>query len=152
MQEKIKNTATEVNSLLDEYIKIHNEVFKFSLRKIIPIPFIFKALNFEKLHDRTKKVLTALENANKQIRELLNESQGDEEQKFSQLLSEYCCALITTVAILEKMLFQLNLKSKNSGDYNLSEHNRLFNSYREATDKYYDIGIKLNESYSKISK
>jgi hypothetical protein len=36
----------QVNSILDRYIVIHDAIFKFSLRKAIPIPGVFKPIDY----------------------------------------------------------------------------------------------------------
>jgi len=148
---ELNNIATEINRLLSEYIEIHNEVFKFSWRKIIPIPFIFKAIDFKGLQSKAGKILITLENSNELIAQLLTKVSSDQ-SCFAHFLSEYCLALIETVSIFEKMLFQLYLKSQNSGDYSLSEHNKLSKGYEEAVRKYYSMGNRLNELYSEFNQ
>lgn len=38
----------DVRDILTQYTKIHNDIFKSSLRRIIPIPGVFKAIDFGK--------------------------------------------------------------------------------------------------------
>ena len=37
---------TRTNAILDEYVAIHDAIFKFSWRKALPIPGLFKATDF----------------------------------------------------------------------------------------------------------
>ena len=38
--------AANVNDILSRYILIHDQIIKFSIRKLIPIPGLFKAIPF----------------------------------------------------------------------------------------------------------
>ena len=59
--QQLVEISLTVNNLLLQYIKIHNNIFKFSLRRIIPIPFIFKAIDFETHGRETENILSQLE-------------------------------------------------------------------------------------------
>jgi len=143
--------ALRINNLLSEYIIIHDEVFKFSWRKIIPLPFIFKVINFHDLHEKADEILNNLEKCNDDISRILSEV-SDKESRFAHFLSEYCLALTNTVSLLKEMLYQLYLKSKNSGDYSLSKHNSLSKEYDKAVKKYYSMGNRLNELYTEFNQ
>lgn len=148
---ELDEIALKINNLLSEYIIIHDEVFKFSWRKIIPLPFIFKAINFHDLHEKADKVLNNLEQCNDDLSRILSEV-SDKESRFAHFLSEYCLVLTNTVSLLKEMLYQLYLKSENSGDYNLSKHNSLSKEYDEAVRKYYSMGNRLNELYTEFNQ
>jgi len=148
---ELNEMALTVNHLLSEYIIIHDEIFKFSWRKIIPLPFIFKAIDFRSLHEKADKILNNLEQCNVDISKILNEIQNSE-SRFAHFLSEYCLALTNTVSLLKEMLHQLDLKSENSGDYSLSKHNKLLKEYDEAVQKYYSMGNRLNELYTEFNQ
>ena len=148
---ELDEIALKINNLLSEYIIIHDEVFKFSWRKIIPLPFIFKAINFHDLHEKADKVLNNLEQCNDDLSRILSEV-SDKESRFAHFLSEYCLVLTNTVSLLKEMLYQLYLKSENSGDYILSKHNSLSKEYDEAVRKYYNMGNRLNELYTEFNQ
>jgi phage-related minor tail protein len=141
----------KINNLLNEYIVIHDEVFKFSWRKIIPLPFIFKAINFHNLQQKAEEILNELEQCNNDLNKILSKV-SDKESRCAHFLSEYCLALTNTVSLLNNMLHQLYLKSENSGDYNLSKHNSLSKEYDEAVQKYYGMGNRLNELYKEFNQ
>ena len=54
-------------NVLSNYLKIHNDIFTFSIRKIIPIPFIFKKIDYNKsyysLSDDINKLNSIIERA-----------------------------------------------------------------------------------------
>ena len=149
LKNELKLIAVEVNELLNRHIKIHNAVFKFSWRKIIPLPFIFKAIDFNGLHNNVKQILYELETYNKRIDTLI-EDIAQKESRFAYFLSEYCMALIETISLLKEILYQLYLKSKNSTDYNLTEHNKMIKLYEETVNKYSSMGSRLNKLYSEF--
>ena len=146
LKEDMKIIVAEINVLLNRYIEIHNDVFKFSLRKIIPLPFVFKTIDFNELHNKAKQILAELEVSNKRINSLIKYVH-QKESLFAHFLAEYCAALIETVSLLKRILYQLYLKSENSNEYNLSEHNKMLKSYEETVNKYSAIGTRLNKLY-----
>ncbi|MDO8885653.1 hypothetical protein [Candidatus Oleimmundimicrobium sp.] len=151
LKNELRLIAVEVNELLSRYIEIHNAVFKFSWRKIIPLPFVFKSINFNDLHSRAKQILSELEACNQQINSLIEDT-TQKESRFAHFLSEYCGALIKTVSLLKEILHQLHLKSENSSKYNLSKYNKQCDLYNEAVNKYSSMGGRLNELYSEFNQ
>ena len=46
MNASVITLAANVNDILSRYILIHDQIIKFSIRKLIPIPGLFKAIPF----------------------------------------------------------------------------------------------------------
>lgn len=150
LKKELKLIAVEVNELLGRYIEINDAIFKFSWRKIIPLPFIFKPIDFGHLHSEAKQILSQLETCNQQINSLL-EDLTQKESRFAHFLSKYCMTLIETVSLLKGIIHQLCLKSEGSEKYSLTEHNKQCNLYKNAVDKYRTMGSQLNELYQEIT-
>lgn len=148
-KEELKLIAVEVNELLSRYIEIHDVVFKFSWRKIMPLPFIFKPIDFGYFQSGAEQILSQLETCNQQIDNLI-EGLKQKERDLAHFLSEYCTILIETVSLLKGILHQLHLKSQGSGKYSLAEYNRQCDLYKNAVDKYSAMGDQLNELYQEI--
>lgn len=148
---ELKAIAIGINDLLKGYVEIHNAVFRFSWRRMIPLPFIFEAIDFDDLRSRAKHILSELETCNQRIDSLIGET-AQKESRFAHFLSEYCMALIETVCLLKKILYQLCLRSENSNEYRLSEYNSQCNLYKEAVNKYTTMGGRLNELYSEFNQ
>ncbi len=146
---ELKSIALEVNGLLSSYTKIHDGVFKFSWRKIIPLPFFFKKIDFKGLHTQATHIIHGLEICNNRITSGLNEI-TTKDKRLAYFLSEYCMALIYAVSLLKDILYQLHLKSENLYEHNLIEHKKLCNLYNKAVDKYYNMSSRLNELYSEF--
>jgi len=151
VRNELKSIAIEVNDILSRYIEIHDDVFKFSWRKIIPLPFVFKSIDFNDVHTQVKQILSELETCNEQINGLI-ENIAQKESRFAHFLSEYCIALIETVSLLKEILYQLYLKSQNSNEYSLSEYNKHCDLYKKAVDKYSSMGNRLNELYAESNR
>lgn len=148
-KEVLKLIAVQINELLGKYIEIHDAVFKLSWRKIIPLPFIFKRVDFGHLHTGAEQILSQLGTCDQRINNL-TEGLTQQENRFAHFLSEYCVALIETVSLLRGILDQLHLKSEDSGRYSLTEYNRECDLYKNAVDKYSAMGNQLNELYRGI--
>ena len=146
---ELRSIAIEVNSLLSRYIVIHDAVFKFSLRKVIPLPSIFKAIDFGDLYNQAKQIIAELEKYNRETEDLIQKA-TQIERRFGLSLSEYCVALIETVSLLRDILFQLYLKSQNLSGYRLSEYNKQCDLYKKAASEYRSLGGRLNDVYSEF--
>lgn len=151
VKNELKSIAIKVNDLLSRYIGIHDVVFKFSWRKIIPLPFIFKTTDFNSLHIQAKQIFSELETCHEQIDDLI-EKTAHKESRFAHFLSEYCISLIETVSLLKKILYQLYLKSQDSKEYGLGEYNKQCNLYKKAVNKYSNMGGRLNELYAEFNR
>ena len=144
ISKQLSNTAFELQNLLRRYNAIHNAIFKFSCRKIFPFRFIFKAIDYSQLNNRASQLLFELENCNKYLSELIPKATPLIEEA-ARALSEYCTAIIKTVALLREITYQRYLKSENSGDYSIEKYNETCNQYDESIKKYLSIGKKLNK-------
>jgi uncharacterized coiled-coil DUF342 family protein len=151
VKNELKSIAIKVNDLLSRYIGIHDVVFKFSWRKILPLPFIFKTTDFNSLHTQAKQIFSELKTCHEQIDDLI-EKTAHKESRFAHFLSEYCIALIETVSLLKKILYQLYLKSQNSKEYGLGEYNKQCDLYKKAVNKYSNMGGRLNELYEEFNQ
>lgn len=149
LKNELKSIAVQVNELLSRYVMIHDAIFKFSWRKIIPLPFIFKAIDFNNLHSQAKQILSELETCNQRIDSLIEDA-TQKESRFAHFLSEYCMALIETVSLLKEILYQLHLKGESSNKYSLSEYNKQCDLYKNAVNNYTSMGSQLNELYQEL--
>lgn len=147
---EVKSVVVEINALLSKYIEIHDAIFKFSWRKIIPLPFLFKPIDFAQLHSSAEQILSQLETCNQQVRSL-TEDITQKENRLAHFLCEYCMALMETVSLLKGIIHQLQLKSEASRRYSLTEHKRQCGLYKNAVDRYSTMGSQLNQLYQEIA-
>lgn len=55
-----QNDIAVATTLLNRYLAVHKEVFGFSLRKVIPIPFLFKKTDFPYLWSEAEEIACEL--------------------------------------------------------------------------------------------
>jgi len=123
----------EVNAILTEYVSIHEEIFGFSWRKIIPIPGLFRAIDYGQ-HYRQLGLLVG------RLNTILNSSANDD---LPLVFSHYLNALLSTVGALRDMCESLLEKSK-GGDYPLVQYRADVARYESLVREYSDLGAHLN--------
>lgn len=143
---ELKLIAIRTDRLLRRYIEIHDAVYKFSWRKIVPLPFIYKPIDFSSLNSQLKEILLELQEDVQAISHLLEVTQG-QESHFGNVLLEYGEALIQAISFLEEITYLLTLKSNGSRDYSYTEHNEKCELYANAVSRYVSIGNELNDLY-----
>lgn len=140
----LSNKFFEVHDVLTQYIDIHNNIFKSSIRKIIPIPGIFKKIDYEKhyknlslLADRLKSIINGIE----------------EKNEASTLLKEYSLSLYETISILRDICEKLLQKSQGQElSYTREQYNLDVDKYNSAMHKYQTSGNELNKYRTAFTK
>lgn len=152
-KEDVTKLSWEVNGLLSQYVVIHDDVFKTSIHHIIPIPGIFKAIDFSAHFAKMESILTELDNSSYRIKSL-SESLSDQDHVYLNLLSEYVCALIVTVSLLKVVVGALHAKSQSfiNSNYDWKNYNGDLAQYERSVQDYLLIGGRLNEMFEKTLK
>lgn len=150
-KEKILELSWNTNDLLSQYVAIHDDVFKTSIRHIIPIPGIFKAIDFGEHLKKIENIIPELENCDKEIKSLVGDLTSDEREHLD-LLSKYVGALIETVSRFKIVLGALYAKSQSfaNSNYDWKNYKNDLAKYEEAVQNYMAFGGKLNDSFQKI--
>jgi hypothetical protein len=126
-----------VNRLLGEYVAIHDAIFKFSWRRTVPIPGIFKATDFgahfKDLNRLASKLAATLS--------VLEEESGPLEGSH-----QYATALLEAIQALRKMCKRLHEKSQGDiGTYPMAEYNADLKTYEGLMNRCQELGIALNQ-------
>tara|TARA_B100000508_G_scaffold140388_1_gene141226 strand:+ start:235 stop:711 length:477 start_codon:yes stop_codon:yes gene_type:complete len=152
-KQKIVDLTWKVHSLQTVYVAVHDDLFKFSLRKIIPIPGIFKPINFEKSEQKLGELIAALEKCKEEALDLEKEKLEQLEFLHMQLLVDFIHALNETLGLLLQVAGGLKKKATGfkGSDYSLGDYNQDLASYEKSVTEYRRIGVALNGSFSKIS-
>ena len=150
-KEKIVEFSWNVNNLLSEYVAIHNDVFNTSIRHIIPIPGIFKVIDFGSHLEKVENIVLKLKNDRNKIKSL-PENAHDQEQEYLNLLSSYVDALVETVNRLKIVVGALYAKSQNftNSNYDWKNYKGDLAKYKRSVRDYMAIGEQLNELFKKI--
>lgn len=150
-KEQIIKLSWDVNDLLSQYVAIHDDVFKTSIRHIIPIPGIFKAIDFGDHLIKTENIIPELENCDSKIKSLAENVSG-QEREYLDLLSRYVCTLVETVSRLKVVLGALYAKSQSfvNSNYDWNNYKSDLAKYEQSVQDYLAIGGRLNELFEKI--
>jgi hypothetical protein len=123
------------NAILGKYVAIHDAIFKFSWRKALPIPGLFKAIDFGahcKDLGRLASKLAAISSA-------LKAEAGSLEAY------QYTAALLEAVQALREICRRYH--EKNQGDvskYPMAEYNANLKTYEGLMNKCQALGVALN--------
>jgi hypothetical protein len=128
---------TRTNAILGKYVAIHDAIFKFSWRKTLPIPGLFKATDFGahfKDLDRLASKLAAISAALKEESEALEGSH------------QYTATLLESIKALREICRRFYEQSQgNLSKYPMSEYNANLKDYEILVNKCQELGVALNQ-------
>jgi len=150
-KEQIVKLSWNVNDLLSQYVAIHDDVFKTSIRHAIPIPGIFKPIDFGAHLKKIENVIPQLVNCDNRIKSFA-ENLGGQEREYIDLLSKYTDALIETVNRLKVVVGALYDKSQSfvNSNYDWKNYKSDLAKYEQSVQDYMAIGGRLNELFEKV--
>jgi hypothetical protein len=126
-----------MNAILSEYVAIHDAIFKFSWRKTLPIPGLFKATDFG-AHFRD---LNRLASKLAAISAALKAESGSLEGSH-----QYTAALLETIQALREICRRFYEKSQGDlSKYPMVEYNANLKDYEALVNKCQELGIALNQ-------
>jgi len=134
---EIPNEIYQVQAILDRYIVVHDKIFGFSLRKVIPIPGIFRPIDFGQHFRELDSLASALEEVSICTRH---------RAELPEVFHQYVIALLRTIQFLRYICNRLYDKSE--GDlqsYKMNQYKSDVAIYEGLVDKYCLLGSKFNE-------
>ena len=124
------------NAILHKYVAIHDAIFKFSWRKALPIPGLFKPTDFGahfKSLGRLASELAAISSALKADSGSLEGSR------------QYAAALLEAVQALREICGRFYEKSQgNLSKYPMAEYNTDLKTYEGLMNRCQELGVALN--------
>ena len=150
-KEQIVELSWNVNDLLSQYVAIHDDIFKTSIRHAIPIPGIFKAIDFGAHLGKIENIIPELENCDNKIKSVVENVDG-QEREYLDLLSKYTNALIETASRLKIVVGALYAKSQSfvNSNYDWKNYKSDLAKYEQSVQDYMAIGGRLNELFEKV--
>ena len=136
---RLSDNLLLVNEILQEYVSIHDQVVKPSLRKSIRIPVFFKQIDFAK-HFEDLGVLA------NELKEVTISTDLEDQPSVFQ---EYVNALLSAIEELRILCGKLLAKS-NGTSYSMEEYKSDVASYQNIVADYRAIGSKLNLQVSNL--
>jgi hypothetical protein len=132
---------------------VHDNIFKFSLRKFLPIPGLFKAINYCKHEITLSGSENQLQLSSQSARQTMScEGLSSAEREFLQALHEYGDALRDSVHRLREISAALCHKSRGAMDYSVSMYNRDTAAYNDSVMRYTALGEQLNSLYHRLTE
>jgi hypothetical protein len=151
--DKARAIAVKVNNVLTDYIRVHDDVFTVSTRRIIPIPGVFEAIDFKSHFSRLRKQRQTLASVDGEISTWLRQGVRDVKVRtFVLRLRDYNQALSKTLAHFEAISQNLYKKSQDPTHYSWDTYNKDLDAYQQSIDEYRRLGVALNEAYQGLAE
>jgi hypothetical protein len=125
------------NAILREYDVIHDAIFKFSWRKTVPIPGIFKATDFGAHFGDLGRLASELAALSSALKEESGSLEGSR---------QYTAALLEAVQALREICGRFYEKSRGDlSKYPMAEYNANLKTYEDLMNKCQELGAALNQ-------
>jgi hypothetical protein len=142
--EEIFELSLHVNEFLRGYVTVHDYVFRNSIRRVIPLPLVFSAIEWNKA---LKAIETVSEGLNRcaETAERMTTCCAGGQREYVNLLFEYVQSLIETVRLFKLLLSGLDAKSRSWRSYSWRRYKSDVEMYRRSVDVYVALGGPLGE-------
>ena len=145
--DKARAIAVKVHGVLTDYIRVHDDVFTVSAKRMIPIPGVFEAIDFKSHVSQLRNERQALASVDGEISTWLRQGIRDSKVRaFVLRLKDYNQALSRTLAHFEAISQNLYKKSQDATHYSWDTYNKDLDAYQESIDEYRRLGVALNEA------
>jgi hypothetical protein len=141
--------AYQINDTLSAYIVVHDAIFAFSLRKILPIPGLFEPIDYC-AHEQTLRSLSMRLNHITGMNFLDVRPTSEAEKEFLAILLNYALALQDTTNRLANISANLCRKSVGKSGYRYPDYRTDVSEYDASVKKYSALGGQLNALYNAI--
>jgi hypothetical protein len=131
--------ASEVGMILHRYIEVHDEIFGFSLRKLLPILGIFQPIDFTLQFRSLRFIETDLELVAEQLPDSCPEA-----VELRAVLEDYTQRLLSTVLKLQEICGHLFRKADGTEVYSRQDYKHDLEIYNRSMTLYRSSGSHLN--------
>jgi hypothetical protein len=138
---ELRRLLGAMSSCLTQYIAVHDELFSFSLRRLIPIPFIFQKIDYAQHANALSTV---------QARLVQLRSGFAQHGATAELPLAYLEQLSATMRKLEEICVRL-AKKANGESYRYSDYNADVDAYDALVKIYTASGKRLNTWMTSLS-
>jgi hypothetical protein len=133
-----------VNDLQARYVSLQDHVFRFSIRRVLPIPFVFEKVDFPKIEKElvsiTEFILLTSEHYQTVERDVL----PMDWDALDELFPRFCEAVSGSSAKLAHICRRLGARVEDANRYRRTEYDRDISIYNEGVDRYRSMGLELN--------
>ena len=143
--ELIVTHANQVGRILHDYVAIHDDIFGGglvrTLRRMVPIPGIFQAVDFDR-HDRDLAVLAD------ELRSVVGQVANDDPAtEHADSLARYCHALMAAVVQLQGISRKLAGRGDDPNSYDKQAYRVDLVRYEQAVATYRSMGEEINRAF-----
>lgn len=139
-----------VGRILGEYIAVHEDIFGGgflrAMRRLVPIPGFFKAIDFEHHAIVLSGLRQEIDAARDSVDIALSPSQ------IEGSLVAYCNALATTITYLEHICRRLASRKNSPDSYTRAEYEADLGIYEQAVAGYRALGADLNYAMDSLRR
>lgn len=142
-KEETIRRARRVSEMVKTYMTVQDDLFRPSLRKILRIPGIYKAVDYDKNEKILDGLLIDLAEVKSAIRQGAPEA-SPEETPFLGALRGYVALMTGAVERLRDICGRLDERSRGGG-YKKEEYMKDMTELRAIQKKHLEAGVKLHE-------
>lgn len=125
------------NAILGKYVAIHDAIFKFSWRKALPIPGLFKATDFGAHFRDLDRLASKLAATSAKLKEESGSLEGSH---------QYTVALLEAIQALREICRRFYEQSQgNLSKYPMAEYNANLKTYEGLVNKCQELGAALSQ-------
>lgn len=132
-----------LNAVFHEYAAIHDAIFKFSWRRALPIPGLFKPIDFGVHFKDLSRLASTLAGTFSALKEDSGALEGSH---------QYAASLLETVQALREICRRFYEKSQGHlGKYPMAEYNADLKTYEGLVNRCQELGVALNQQMRDVT-
>ncbi|SDM35213.1 hypothetical protein SAMN05518871_10114 [Psychrobacillus sp. OK028] len=140
--EELRSVVRQIGHLFEQKVEMHIEIFKPSIRKMIPIPFIFQKTDFNMLVEMGNDILNGIEKCQNRI-EIIIAYENRQNNNITIDILNYLQVFHETQSKLLHIAHGLDEKARGI-KLNYDTHRHLCNEYDKLNSILYGHGDLMN--------
>jgi hypothetical protein len=126
-----------IHDALLRYVAVHNAIFKFSWRKMLPVPGLFKPIAYGQHESELSSIAAILAE---------NEHRLRERMEVPSIFFDYTSALLQAVEALQNICVKLYGESQGAvGSYRYGRYRGDVAKYHSLSKRYQTLGAQINQ-------
>jgi hypothetical protein len=142
------SVAMELERRADSLIELRESLFKFSWKRLIPLPGLFEPIDYDNLLSQSKNLADSILASKKRVESLLDEAKVEKMYKtdiyFLESCRNFCNDSYKENIAIYRILEKLKEKVKNRKAYTKKQYNVDFNSYEQ-------LLVRAGSSYDEMA-